>query len=96
MGKALLIAVVCVGMLAASGCDTWKFKSGMKGEAKGETPRAASSWDTYEVAEGDTLWDIATASYGNGALWERIAEANGIEDPVRDLKVGDVLRIPRD
>ncbi len=92
MGKALLIAVVCVGMLAASGCATWKFKPGMKGE----TPAAASSWDTYEVKEGDTLWDIAAAAYGNGALWERIAEANGIDDPVRDLKVDDVLRIPRD
>ncbi|MEF8783308.1 MAG: LysM peptidoglycan-binding domain-containing protein [Haloarculaceae archaeon] len=44
---------------------------------------------TYEVEEGDTLWDIAKREYGDGEKWGVIFEANrkteqnpdGIEDP---------------
>lgn len=32
--------------------------------------------DKYTVVEGDTLWEIAEAVYGNGFEWTRILEAN--------------------
>jgi nucleoid-associated protein YgaU len=31
---------------------------------------------TYEVQEGDTLWEISEAVYGNGADWVKILDAN--------------------
>ncbi len=30
----------------------------------------------YTVQEGDTLWEIAEAVYGDGAMWTRIRDAN--------------------
>jgi nucleoid-associated protein YgaU len=45
------------------------------------------------VTEGDTLWDIAGAEYGDPQQWRRIADANGVENP-RTLQVGTVLEIP--
>jgi hypothetical protein len=47
----------------------------------------------YTVKAGDTLWAIAQRTYGDGAKWNRIADANGIRDP-RTLKVGQVLTLP--
>jgi nucleoid-associated protein YgaU len=32
--------------------------------------------NTYTVVEGDTLWEIAEATYGNGFEWTKILEAN--------------------
>lgn len=40
-----------------------------------------------------TLWGIAEKYYGNGALWQRIAQANNISDP-RQLRVGQRLFVP--
>lgn len=34
------------------------------------------SGTNYTVKDGDTLWEIAEAKYGNGAEWTRILEAN--------------------
>lgn len=48
---------------------------------------------THRVTEGDTLWDIAGAEYGDPQQWRGIADANGVENP-RTLQVGDVLEIP--
>jgi hypothetical protein len=31
---------------------------------------------TYTVVEGDTLWEIAEATYGSGFEWTKILEAN--------------------
>jgi LysM repeat protein len=55
-----------------------------------ETPAATAGPQTYEVASGDTLFDIA-AEFGVSA--EALAEANGITDPTL-LQIGQVLTIP--
>ena len=34
------------------------------------------SGDSYTVVEGDTLWEIAEAVYGNGGDWYKIRDAN--------------------
>jgi 5'-nucleotidase len=47
----------------------------------------------YKVVAGDSLWKIAEATYGNGMLWTKIAETNGLKNP--DLiAVGKELELP--
>lgn len=46
------------------------------------------------VLAGDTLQSIAFREYGRPRLWRAIADANGIDDPLR-LKPGTNLFIPR-
>lgn len=53
----------------------------------------APSDDTYTVAAGDCLWNIAAKVYGSGAQFGRIAQANGIAAPYT-IYVGQVLTIP--
>ena len=48
---------------------------------------------TYVVKHGDTLFHIATVSYGSGGQWKKIAAANPGVDP-KHLKVGQKLIIP--
>lgn len=45
------------------------------------------------VAAGETLWTIADRYYGDGNLWPRIADANGIVD-TRAVVPGVVLTLP--
>ncbi len=45
------------------------------------------------VRQGETLSLIAAQEYDNPAEWRRIADANGLRDPL-DLKPGQVLTIP--
>lgn len=47
----------------------------------------------YTVKAGDTLFVIAQRSYGNGNVWQKIAQANSIRDP-RKIRVGQVLTLP--
>ncbi|MGF6173705.1 5'-nucleotidase C-terminal domain-containing protein [Ensifer sp. 4252] len=54
---------------------------------------AASGPQKHVIAKGDTLWDLAKAFYGDGALWAKISEANGKPAP-RHLHVGTELEIP--
>lgn len=58
-------------------------------------PESTLTAKTYEVQNGDTLWRIARASYGNGALFPVIFEANRdkLSDPDR-IRAGQVLTIP--
>lgn len=46
------------------------------------------------VGEGDTITAIAWRAYGDPGDWRRIADANGIEDPL-SVPPGSILRIPR-
>ncbi len=48
----------------------------------------------YTIKTGDCLWDIATAAYGDGYAWVRIANANHLTNP-NIIHVGNVLSIPR-
>lgn len=66
--------------------------------ATGEAASSAAATSTaaggkHVIVRGDTLWDLAKAAYGDGALWRRIAEANGNPRP-RALHVGAELSIP--
>ncbi|MBB3317197.1 5'-nucleotidase [Rhizobium sp. BK181] len=47
----------------------------------------------HVIAAGDTLWDLAKQFYGEGALWQKISEANGKPAP-RHLAIGKELQIP--
>ncbi|MCB1508704.1 MAG: LysM peptidoglycan-binding domain-containing protein, partial [Hyphomicrobiaceae bacterium] len=46
-----------------------------------------------EIDAGDTLWGLANEHYGDGRLWNEIADANQIEDPAA-LSIGTDLVIP--
>jgi nucleoid-associated protein YgaU len=46
------------------------------------------------VRDGDTLPGIAYDAYADPTCWRAIADANGVEDPLR-LKRGTELTIPR-
>ena len=46
-----------------------------------------------QVKRGDTLADIAYVEYDNPAEWRRIADANGIDDPM-SLRPGMTLIVP--
>ena len=45
------------------------------------------------VRDGDSIQSVAHTAYGDATLWRRIAEANGIDDPM-SLPRGTVLSIP--
>ncbi len=48
---------------------------------------------THTIQDGDTLWEISQAYYGNGARWEEIANANPGLNP-RRLTIGQDIIIP--
>jgi nucleoid-associated protein YgaU len=49
----------------------------------------------HVVSAGDTLHSVAYAEYGSPGLWRVLAEANGIDDPLR-VAPGTNLLIPPD
>ena len=65
--------------------------------ATSTAPAAAEAVATaakkYTVALGDSLWKIAVATYGDGMLWTKIAEANKLKNPNR-IGVGEELELP--
>src|SRR3954451_21959180 len=57
------------------------------------TTRAHPGIGVHTVRDGDSLPSIAFKNYGDATLWRPIAEANGIDDPLR-LRRGTPLTIP--
>ncbi len=53
----------------------------------------AAKKQTWTVKAGDTLWDIAEKSLGNGGRYPEIARLNRIANP-SVLRVGQVLQLP--
>lgn len=50
----------------------------------------------YVIQKGDTLWEIATKAYGNGAKYKAIVEAN--KEVIKDenkIFLGQKIRIPK-
>lgn len=63
--------------------------------ASKETAPAPTGGKTHVVKEGESLWKIAKAELGNGALWQKIYDAN--KDTMKSpeaLKTGMKLKIP--
>ncbi|MFJ9605792.1 LysM peptidoglycan-binding domain-containing protein [Kitasatospora sp. NPDC101176] len=48
---------------------------------------------SHTVTEGDDLPALALEGYGTPAAWREVAEANGIEDPLR-IRPGQVVYLP--
>ncbi|MCM2400835.1 5'-nucleotidase C-terminal domain-containing protein [Rhizobium sp. S153] len=54
---------------------------------------ATAAATVYKVVHGDSLWKIAVATYGDGMLWKKIAEANALKNP-NIIGVGKELQLP--
>jgi LysM repeat protein len=54
---------------------------------------AAPAGGKYKVQKGDTLWKIASTSYGDGKQWQKIASANPGLSPAT-LKAGQTIMLP--
>ncbi|WP_412542703.1 LysM peptidoglycan-binding domain-containing protein [Longispora sp. K20-0274] len=67
----------------------------ISGEQGGQNPTSGSlaARDVHVVVAGDTLQSVAHRAYGNAALWRAVAEANGVDDPLR-LAPGRRLLVP--
>jgi nucleoid-associated protein YgaU len=54
--------------------------------------------ETHSVQQGDTLWEIAEAYYGNGADWTKIAQANSVSYNMQGnplIYAGTTITIPQ-
>lgn len=67
----------------------------VSGEPGGQNPTsgALAARDAHTLTAGDSLQSLAYQAYGNPELWRHIAEANGIDDPMR-LKLGTTVLVP--
>jgi hypothetical protein len=63
-------------------------------EGQNPTTRALSGHGVHTVQDGDTLPSVAYRAYGDATRWRVIAEANGVDDPLR-LRRGTPLMLPR-
>lgn len=57
-------------------------------------PETTAIRGTHTVVEGDTLWGIAKAEYGNGSLWPNIYDAN--QDQIQATAKANDLWDPED
>ena len=58
-----------------------------------EAPKTNTSYTTYTVKKGDSLWKIAKKLLGNGNKFTQIQKANGLSGSL--IKVGQKLKIPK-
>jgi hypothetical protein len=70
-----------------------EWKSSLQ-EAKEVSRQTADYTRRYQLAQGQTLSQVAAIFYGNPALWRPIALANQLSDP-RRLAVATVLSVPK-
>jgi hypothetical protein len=70
---------------------------GTKRPTKGQNPTTVGTAGlrSHVVRDGDSLASLAYRYLDDPTRWRQIAEANGIDDPLR-LRRGAVLAIPRD
>lgn len=54
---------------------------------------ASTTGSSYSVQKGDSLWSIAQGTYGDGAKWTKIAQANNLSHP-SIIHAGNTLMIP--
>ncbi|MBI5364034.1 MAG: LysM peptidoglycan-binding domain-containing protein [Planctomycetes bacterium] len=70
-------------------------KKSSKSTKANEAAPASGGGKTHVVKEGESLWKIAKAELGNGALWEKIYQANkDVMKTPEALKTGMKLKIP--
>lgn len=43
-------------------------------------PKSSVKGSSYTIKKGDTLWDIAQATYGDAYKWKQIAQDNGLDE----------------
>jgi len=67
----------------------------MPGVLAGQNPTsgALGTRRVHTVVSGDTLASIAYREYGDPTMWRVIAEANGVDDPMR-IRSGAALLVP--
>jgi nucleoid-associated protein YgaU len=69
-------------------------KAGAKPAAAPTKAEPAPAGKRYRIKWGDTLWDIAWASYRDPWLYPRIVKANKLRNPDR-IMAGTWIVIPR-
>jgi nucleoid-associated protein YgaU len=57
------------------------------------TSGGRSGHRTHRLVAGDTLASVAYAEYGDATRWRALAEANGIDDPLR-VREGAAIHVP--
>ena len=58
-----------------------------------EAPKKETSYTTYTVKKGDSLWKISKKLLGSGNKFTQIQKANGLSGSL--IKVGQKLKIPK-
>jgi nucleoid-associated protein YgaU len=67
--------------------------SGASAARQNPTTTGLEGLTSHVVRDGDSLQSIAFKAYGDATKWRTIADANGIDDPLR-VRRGTVLSIP--
>jgi nucleoid-associated protein YgaU len=85
------LVILVVGLLVVNYFKNLPTGTSLPGGAstENETGKAGQ----YTVVQGDTLWSIAEAHYGDGFQWTEIAKANNLTNPSQ-IEVGDSLVLP--
>ncbi len=65
-----------------------------EGQAQNPTTRGTAGLRSHIVKDGDSIHSVAYEAYGDATKWRVIADANGIDDPLR-IRRGTSLTIPK-